>query len=64
MKDYMKMLARKGAVTIVEHVGGKTMVAIQLSCGNIVTLEGGTKDRLLAELYYMCKGWPDIIHKL
>jgi hypothetical protein len=58
MKDYMRILARKGEVTIVEHVGGKTMVALR-AAGNVVTLEGGQKDQLVAELCQICKNWPD-----
>ena len=57
----MKILARKGDVTIVEHAGRKTTVAIQpFSGAGIVTLQGWTtKDQLLAELCQMCKNWPD-----
>jgi hypothetical protein len=58
MKDYMKALARKGEVTIVEHVGGKTIVAIKTSAG-VASLTGGTKDQLLAELCQMFQDWPD-----
>ena len=58
VKDYMKALARKGEVTIVEHAGGKTIVALRTSAG-IVTLTGGTKDQLIAELSKMCQNYPD-----
>ncbi len=58
MTDYMKMLARKGEVTVVEHIGGKTIVALQTPAG-ILTLEGGAKDQLLAELCQMCRNYPD-----
>ena len=57
----MKMLARKGEVTVVEHTGKKTTVALQpFSGAGVVTLQGWTtKDQLLAELYHMCENWPD-----
>jgi hypothetical protein len=59
-KDYMKILARKGEVTILEHVGGKTIVAIRAS-GNVATLKGAAgADQLLAELCQICKNWPDM----
>jgi hypothetical protein len=58
MQDYMKALARKGDITVLEH-GRKTIVALQLGAG-VVTLEGATgADQLVAELYQMCKHWPD-----
>lgn len=58
--DYAKALAKKGDVTVVEHVGGKTTVAIQ-ACGGVLTLEGKTagKNKLLAELFQMVEHWPD-----
>jgi len=59
MKEPIELLARKGSVTVVEHTGGKTIVAIELSCGNILTLEGADKDTLIAELRQMVKNWPD-----
>jgi len=56
----MKALARKGEVTILEHVGGKTMVKLQTSSGNVAVLEGATSaDQLLAELCQMFQDWPD-----
>jgi hypothetical protein len=58
MSDHLKALARKGVVTVVEHDGGKTIVAIQ-SGGNVVTLEGGRKEQLLAELCQIVRNWPD-----
>ena len=57
MTDHMKALARKGEVTIVEH-GGKTIIALKTSAG-VVSLEGGTKDQLIAELSKMCQNYPD-----
>ena len=61
MKDYLKILARKGEVTVVEHVGGKTMVALQpFSGAGVVVLQGlTTKDQLLAEICQICRNWPD-----
>ena len=56
-KDYMKILARKGEVTIVEHVGRKTIVALKTAAG-VVTLTGGTKDQHLAELCKMSQNYP------
>ena len=56
--DYMRQLARKGKVTVVEHTGGKTQVAIQ-AYGGVVTLEGGTKESLLKEMCQMTRNWPD-----
>ena len=55
----MKILARKGEVTIVEHVGRKTIVALKTAAG-VVTLTGGTKDQLVAELCQMCQNYPDM----
>jgi hypothetical protein len=59
MKDHLEMLSRKGTVTVVEH-GGKAIVAVQHPNGGIVTLEGGTKAQLLAELCRMVAKWPDV----
>ena len=61
-KDYMKALAKKGEVTIVEHVDGKTMVALQSFSGaGVVVLQGWTtKDQLVAELCQMCQDYPDM----
>lgn len=53
----MRALTRKGEVTILEHVGGKTIV--RAASGSILTLEGGEKERLIAELCQICKNWPD-----
>jgi hypothetical protein len=58
MKNYLEILARKGDVTIVEHAGGKTIIAVE-ACGNVMTLEGGQKDQLLAEMCAIFKNWPD-----
>ena len=58
MTDHLKALARKGEVTILEHVGGKTIVALKTPAG-VVSLEGGTKDQLIAELSKMCQNYPD-----
>ena len=58
MSDHLKALARKGVVTVVERAGGKAIVAIQ-SGGNVVTLEGGRKEQLIAELCQIVKNWPD-----
>ena len=58
MKDHIIALARKGEVTIVERSGGKTIVALHTPAG-IVTLEGGTKEQLIAELSRMCEDYPD-----
>lgn len=55
----MRALTRKGEVTILEHVGGKTIVAVRAASGSILTLEGGEKERLIAELCQICKNWPD-----
>ena len=61
MKDYAKLLERKGKLTIVEVSGGKTTVAIQTS-GSILTLQGDSnKDKLMAELYAICRNWSDIV---
>ena len=60
MKDHLKTLSRKGAVTVVERVGGKATIAIQHPSGSIVTLENGEKNQLLAELCQICKNWPDV----
>ena len=57
-EDSLKILARKGDVTILERIGGKTMISVQAS-GNVMTLEGGQKDQLLAELCHIFKDWPD-----
>jgi hypothetical protein len=54
----MKALAKKGEVTIVEHVGGKTTVVLQTSRG-VISLEGGTKDQLITELLRVCRNYPD-----
>jgi hypothetical protein len=40
-EDDMRALTRKGEVTILEHVGGKTIVAVRAASGSILTLEGG-----------------------
>jgi hypothetical protein len=48
-KDYMEMLAKKGELTIIERPRGRTALAISAD-GNILTLENGRKDELLAEL--------------
>ena len=55
------MLARKGEVTVVEQAGKKTTVALQpFSGAGDLTLQGWTtKEQLLAELYHMCRDWPD-----
>lgn len=58
-EDDMRALTRKGEVTILEHVGGKTIVAVRAASGSILTLEGGEKERLIAELCQICKNWPD-----
>jgi hypothetical protein len=58
-KDYMERLARKGEVTILERPQGKVAVAVKAR-GSILTLEGGQKDKLVAELLQICKDWPDI----
>jgi hypothetical protein len=60
MMDHMKTLSRKGEVTIVEHAGGKAIVAVKTVSGDVVTLKGGTKDQLLAELCQIVKNWPDM----
>jgi hypothetical protein len=59
VSNCLTILARKGEVTVLEHVGGKTIVAIQ-AYGGVLTLEGGTKDKLIEELCQMCKHWPDV----
>jgi hypothetical protein len=58
MNDHLKILARKGTVTIREDAKGKAIVAVKTAAGNI-TLRGGTKDQLLAELCQMCRDLPD-----
>jgi hypothetical protein len=63
MKDYMKMLARKGTVTIVKHTrrNKKNGVKLQLPSGDVVALSAKVPiDQLLAELCQMCKNWPDM----
>ena len=59
MTDYMKALARKGKVTIVEKENGTAIVAIQAS-GSVVTLERAPKEQLIKELYQIVREWPDI----
>jgi hypothetical protein len=58
MTDHMKALARKGEITVVEHVGGRTIVVLKTSAG-VISLEGGTKDQLIAELLRVCRNYPD-----
>lgn len=58
MNETLKALARKGEVTVVEH-GRKVIVAVKAPAG-VLTLEGGTRDRLIAELYQMIRNWPDV----
>ena len=58
MKDYLQALARKGEVTIVEHIGGKPIVALKTPAG-VVSLQGGTKEQLIAELAQMVRNYPD-----
>jgi hypothetical protein len=55
----MRELARKGNVTVVEHEGGKTTVAIQAG-HSVLTLENGPKDKLIAELCSIVRNWPDM----
>ena len=59
MENHLETLARKGTVTVVERAGGKATVAVEISDGTIVTLQGGTKAQLLAELCQICKNLPD-----
>jgi hypothetical protein len=59
MEHYMRALARKGKLTIVERANGKAIVAIQAS-GSVVTLEHASKDQLIRELYQIVRNWPDI----
>jgi hypothetical protein len=60
--DHIRTLERRGTLTILEHTGGKTQVAIQ-AYGGIVTLEGkegkASKEELLAELCKLTQRWPD-----
>ena len=42
MTDYIEMLARKGEVAVVEHIGGKSSSSTPTPPG-ILTLEGGSK---------------------
>ena len=70
MTDYLKMLSRKGEVTILKRDGGKTIVAIESPAG-VLTLEGAIRtpagdlpsrasvDQLLSELYQLVQDWPD-----
>lgn len=57
MKNFKQQLAKKGAVTIVEH-GSKVVVAIKAH-GGVLTLEGSTADQLVEELVHMTRNWPD-----
>ena len=60
MTDHMKALARKGEVTIVEHAGKKTTVALRTHAGGVVTLQGWTTaNQLIMELSQMCEDYPD-----
>ena len=54
MKDYMEILSRKGKVTVLEHTGGKTIVAIEAH-GGALTLEGASAEQLLSALCRMCQ---------
>lgn len=60
MKNYLKALARKGEVTIVEHTGGKTIIALKTPTGGVISLEAwATKDQLIVELSKVCEDYPD-----
>ena len=59
MKNYMEILSRKGEVTVVEHTGGKTIVAIE-AYGGVLTLEGTSAEQLLSELCRMTENWADV----
>jgi hypothetical protein len=52
-------LAKKGKLLIIEFPTGNAKVAIQAG-GSTLTLRGGQKDKLLAELLEICRGWPDL----
>ena len=62
MAHYMKLLARKGQVTVLEHAGGKTTVALQpfSESRSIVTLQSKANvGILLWELHQICKNLPE-----
>lgn len=59
MKNYSRLLSMKGKLTILEKPDGKVAVAIQLPAGSILTLENGCKERLLIELWQLCRDMPD-----
>ena len=60
MTDHMKILARKGILTIAEYPGGKISVKLHQANGNTATLTGRTtKDQLVAELCQIVENWPD-----
>src|SRR4029077_8136470 len=55
---HMKMLAGKGIVSVMEQSNGLVVVKVHTASGNI-SLRGGTKAQLLAEMCGICQNLPD-----